>query len=331
MWGHPKTRFGAWILGALFALLIIEMVLFSPEVLDPVKQDPLVPVTESQAETAAQVMVGINVVEIRDQHKDWELWSEKALSRRGEGDLELEKVRIRFFGPEGIEYLVTGDRGSVEQGTKNMQVLGQVVMESSNGYQFRTANLTYTSDSRILNTTAHVAVLGPPEPQGGRLKLDGTGLQASLIGETMQVLGGVYASKKIHQRGGSMMTIRSENAVMSARDKEITFQDRVQMEHEQVKVKAPSAKFLYDDAGRELKAIELSGGVRVADHEKWATSESVRLDLDRHQYVFRGRPRVVQDADELFGDEITFLDGGKNVRIKNARVKVSRERIEGVN
>lgn len=333
MWKMFRSRVGGWILGILFALLVLEMVLFSPAALDPVEEKVAQPAAaeSSQNETAAQVMTGINVVEIREQHKDWELWSERATSQTGEGDLDLEKVKIRFYGPEGIEYLVTGNRGSVEGESKDMRIEGQVMMESSNGYHFKTESMIYTSDTRTLHATQAVDVQGPPEPQGGRLQLNGIGMEAMLDGETMKLLSDVRASKRVAQRGGALMGIRAGSAELSARTKEINFAGNVSIQLEEVKVTGPSAKFVYDQSGRRLGQIELAGGVRVSDWDKFATSDSVKLDLNRNQFMFKGRPRVVQGADELFGDEITFLDGGKQVKVKNARVRLSREKLEGVN
>ena len=41
--------------------------------------------------------------------------------------------------------------------------------------------------------------------------------------------------------------------------------------------------------------------------------------------MFDGKPRVVQDNDEVRGDRITFLDGGKKVNVQNAKIKVSKD------
>jgi lipopolysaccharide export system protein LptA len=54
--------------------------------------------------------------------------------------------------------------------------------------------------------------------------------------------------------------------------------------------------------------------------------------LNKNEFVFDGRPRVVQDNDELRGDRIVFLDGGKKVKVQNAKLKVSRESLgQGLN
>ena len=72
----------------------------------------------------------------------------------------------------------------------------------------------------------------------------------------------------------------------------------------------------------------ISGGTRVTDHDKLATSEKVMVHFDDDRYVFSGSPRVVQNGDELVGDEISFLNGGKQVKVSNARAKIDSEDVE---
>src|SRR6185312_5174548 len=76
------------------------------------------------------------------------------------------------------------------------------------------------------------------------------------------------------------------------------------------------------------RSVELNGGVKMSDLHKWATSDKLNIDLAKNEFVFDGAPRVVQDDDELRGDRIIFLDGGKRVQVQNAKVKVSNETIK---
>lgn len=331
-----KGRIGAWILGALFAVLTIELVLLGPKMLDHFDEDELADISVDEAarnESAAQVMVGINVVETRDERKEWELWADRAVSVYGEGDLELENVKVRFFGTDGVDFLVTGERGVVEAETKNMEVQGKVVMKSSNGYVFNTDNMIYDSEHRVLGSDSAVKVLGPRLPKNiRRLVINGMGMGIDLLSESMKIRANVTASRGIPKKKASeKLNIIAGSAMLSSKDQSISFNDDVKMGVEGVSISGPSAKFVYSSDGGQLKAVEMDGGVKVSDWNKFATAEKVLIDLEKNRYIFKGRPRVVQDADELFGDEIIFLDGGKRVKVKNARVKVSRERLEDAN
>jgi hypothetical protein len=39
--------------------------------------------------------------------------------------------------------------------------------------------------------------------------------------------------------------------------------------------------------------------------------------------VFRGQPRLVQNNDELNGEEIIFLEGGKKVKVEKVKVNAN--------
>ena len=94
-----------------------------------------------------------------------------------------------------------------------------------------------------------------------------------------------------------------------------------------MRITGPEARFNYDPKTDVVKSVYVSGGTRVSDSEKWATSENVNVDFEQNKFVFRGDPRVVQNNDELRGDEIVFLDGGKQVDVRHARAKVDEKHI----
>ncbi|MNY67067.1 hypothetical protein D3C86_2045840 [compost metagenome] len=65
--------------------------------------------------------------------------------------------------------------------------------------------------------------------------------------------------------------------------------------------------------------------MKVSDMDKYATSDSVNLDLLADKYTFKGKPKVIQNNDELSGEEIIFLDGGKKVKVEKVRAKMEKK------
>ena len=98
-----------------------------------------------------------------------------------------------------------------------------------------------------------------------------------------------------------------------------------------MRITGPEASFAYDSKRDLIKTVNFTGGARVSDADKWATAQNVRVDFETNRYVFRGNPRVMQNNDELRGEEIVFLDGGKRVQVKSARAKVDENRLEQKN
>jgi lipopolysaccharide export system protein LptA len=104
--------------------------------------------------------------------------------------------------------------------------------------------------------------------------------------------------------------------------------DDVVLDMDSMRITGPEAKFEYDPKSDAVKSVYVSGGARVSDTDKWATAQNLSVDFQSNKFVFRGNPRVVQNNDELRGEEIVFLDGGKRVQVQRARANVDEKRME---
>jgi lipopolysaccharide export system protein LptA len=91
-----------------------------------------------------------------------------------------------------------------------------------------------------------------------------------------------------------------------------------------MKLEGPEANFIYGNTENILKNIKVIGGVKVSDLTKYATSEMVNFDPALNKFIFSGRPRLVQNNDEITGDEIIFVDGGKRVQVNKMKAKVEK-------
>ena len=100
------------------------------------------------------------------------------------------------------------------------------------------------------------------------------------------------------------------------------------MEMDGMKISGPEAVFNYDRERGEVVAVDVLGGVRVTDLDKWATAQKLNIQLDARKIVFTGSPRVVQNDDELRGEEIVFHNGGEQVEVRRARARVEQKTLE---
>ncbi len=57
---------------------------------------------------------------------------------QGQNVMVLEDVKLTFFSKDGRTFTVTGKQGKVYQDTKNMELQGDVVVTSSDGYRLKT-------------------------------------------------------------------------------------------------------------------------------------------------------------------------------------------------
>ena len=323
-------KLSSLFLALLFLILVVQIVILAPRDLNEKKAPENVEQTDiSKDDRIQQQMDGVHVVESKNDEKEWELWADRATGFRADQDLSLNKVKAVFFGDNGVEMTVTGARGRVEPKTKNMRIEGDVVTRSNNGYVFKTESVSYQSDTRRLVSPSPVEVLGPKDSSGRSLYVKGSRMHSDLSKGLLEINDNVQAEKSV--KNSKKMRIQSQKVSLDAKSRAVQFSGDVLIDVDGVKVTGPDAIFRYDRRSDLINSIELDGGVKVSDANKWATSDKLNIFLDEDKYVFKGRPRMYQDSDELSGDEIIFLNGGKKVQVKNAKVRVSQEKLESGN
>jgi len=327
-----RNRWVQVTLGFALLALMVQVVLIAPkQIRDEAQTEetappPLLPT--GPAKDVDQSMSGMHMIETQEGRKEWELWSDRAVSLKTQELLELEKVKAVFFSDSGVTFTVTGEKGTVQVKSKDLIVEGNVVTRSSNGYVFRTQQVTYASTGRKLDAKRQVEMTGPPDESGQGLRLTGVGMEASLETGQMEVMRDVKAQKVLE--GGRKALIRSHRALFSAKERMAQFSGGVVLDMDAMRITGPKAEFQYDKESNMVRSVAFKGGARVSDVDKWATAQNVTVDFKQNKFVFTGQPRVVQNNDELRGEEIVFVDGGKRVQVRRARAKVDEKRIEGV-
>lgn len=277
-----------------------------------------------------QLMRDVYLVETNADGKEWELWADQARAGVGEtGDWKIEQVKVKFFASDGVVYTVTGQRGNVVPEKNDIRIEGNVVTRSSNGYAFNTESVFYDSKNRRLTSPKDVQMLGPKDSLGDRLNLTGSDMVAELSTNEITVNRNVRAKKRVQDE--KIATIRSQRALFSGRTNMARFLGNVVIEMETMQITGPEARFAYDSNADMLDSVVVGGGVRVTDMDKYATSKSVSLHFKDDRVVFKGAPRVVQNGDELVGDEIVFLNGGRKVEVSNARAQFAPDAMEKTN
>lgn len=337
-----RNRFVQIALSVGLLLILIQVVLIAPSQIrdsqrgsaeSKAEPTPVVkpgaPTTTGASSGIDQSLKDMHMIETHEGKKEWELWAKQAASIRANETLELDQVKAVFFSENGVTFNVTGKKGTVQVKSKNMRVEGDVVIRSSNGYTFRTPAMDYDSQVRRMNADGKVDMQGPKDTAGNALKLNGVGLIAFLDKGSMEVLRDVRAEKSLDN--GRKALIKSHRSLFNAKDRSAKFMGDVVLDLDSMRMTGPEAQFLYDKSKDIVKSVEFTGGARVSDSDKWATANNVRVDFDSNRFVFRGNPRVVQNNDELRGEEIVFLDGGKRVQVQRARAKVDEKRLEKSN
>ncbi|MGE3974885.1 MAG: LPS export ABC transporter periplasmic protein LptC [Bdellovibrionales bacterium] len=318
-------KVGSLLTAILFLGLIVEIVIFSPKDTGTPSDQPKDRSEAVNGQDGGQWIEGVHLIETSEGKKEWELRADRAMSAIGsdkkQTNWELKKVNAKFFSQtdDGMFFTVTGDEGRVVTETRDMYVHGNVFVRSSNGYEFKTQSVNYDSKTKSLKTNDPVQMFSVGDSDGGAMDLTGVGLHASLEDHTMDVLQDVKLNREL--KDGRKVVVRSEKARFYSKNKSADFSGRVIVDLGASRITGPFAKFQYDSEKKALSSMEVEGGVNLTDADKWATAKKVKMSFLKDQFVLTGSPRLVQDSEELVGDEIIFSDGGKKVEVNRGRAK----------
>lgn len=320
----------------LFLVLVIEVVVVAPKKLGRkrvAEYEAMMEKLKSESATGTdgkqilsdQTMRGVHLVEASGDKKEWELGADLAQGFK-DGQWKLQGVKARIFGTSGTTYTVTGDRGIVSTQTKDMIIEGKVVTTSSDGYVFKTPSMHYNSQKKELGTPGAVQVYGPKKANE-TFEFRGKGFNADLNTNVLIISKDVQAVKSITDRD-QVMNIKSDHARMQGKNSEAHFEKDVQVDIGSVRMTGDVADFVYDQKTNALTSLLMQGSVKVTDQLRWATAEKVKVLFKENEFVLSGSPRVVQNDNELRGEEIRFLQGGKTIKVMRAKARVDSQETE---
>lgn len=323
----PKLNKYSLLFALLLIFIFLEILFISPKILEK-PSDDIIPYEKIQEQTQSkkkdaieQKALGVHLVENEDNKKGYELFASEATGT-SEAQWVLKKVRIQFYSENSSSFAVRGEVGEIDGATKDMIIRGDVLTTSTNGYQFRTDSLRYSAKEKLMKSADAVFMQGPADKKGSGFKLTGVGLLVDVKTSKMQILEQVEANKIIDQK---KFKLTSSKAEFSNRSQEALFSGQVKMVLGASYLSAPQARFFYSQQQKSLEKILLTKGVRLIEKDKVATCDELEIDLLEDKMTLRGQPKVQQGDDEIHGQEIIFLDGGKKVKINKVNVQGNRK------
>jgi LPS export ABC transporter protein LptC len=143
--------------------------------------DEIIQEMEQAAETADLTLEEIHYVETKGDKKEWELRAKSGQHFRQDDYTILEDLTVTFYADEGRIITLKGDKGSMK-GRKEIEVWGDVVITSSDGYQVSTNSFRFDDEKRQISTEAPVMF------KGKRLQVKGVGAVVDLKTKTLYIL-----------------------------------------------------------------------------------------------------------------------------------------------
>lgn len=126
--------------------------------------------------------------EVGDSDVVWEINADMAQYFRGESRAAFKNVRVKLITSDGKIYYMTGDEGSLNTETKDIEVRGNVVMTSDSNDRFESEDISYLYREKRIFTDSLVAM----KNQG--IKIKGKGLSISVKEKKLALLSNVKAT-----------------------------------------------------------------------------------------------------------------------------------------
>jgi LPS export ABC transporter protein LptC len=150
-------------------------------------------VSKVSNESADMSLEKIRLVEDKHGRKTWELEAKAAQQNNDQNIMILEEIKVTYYTEEGRSIVVTGKQGKVHQNSKDMELVGDVKLTSSDGYTLKTNSLSFSHEKKKVTTPDVVEI------EGDQMHLVGTGMQVDMEAQTFKILNRV---KTQWRRGG---------------------------------------------------------------------------------------------------------------------------------
>lgn len=143
--------------------------------------DEIIQEMEQAAETADLSLEEIHYVETKGDKKAWELRAKSGQHFRQDDYTTLQDLTVTFYAGEGRIVTLRGDEGSMK-GRKEIEVRGDVVITSSDGYRVTTDSLRYEEEKQQISTDDPIIL------EGKGLQVKGVGVVVDLTTQKLRIL-----------------------------------------------------------------------------------------------------------------------------------------------
>jgi LPS export ABC transporter protein LptC len=124
----------------------------------------------------------VRFVEDKRGEKTWELEAKSVRQYQDQNMMVLEDVKVTFYTKEGRTFFLTGKQGKVYQDSRNVELVGNVVLTSSDGYRLKTHSASYRDSEKVVSTP------DPVEIEGEQIHLTGKGMIVHTEEKTFKIL-----------------------------------------------------------------------------------------------------------------------------------------------
>jgi LPS export ABC transporter protein LptC len=132
----------------------------------------------------------INYTDVGDSGLKWEIKADSAKYIKSENLAMFDRVRVKLLMSDGKTIVMTGNKGTLNTNTKDMEITGNVEVVSDRGDRLTTDILKYSGSERRIYSEVAVTM------ENGRMQVRGMGMSLSLEDKDVALLSRVRANIK---------------------------------------------------------------------------------------------------------------------------------------
>jgi len=132
----------------------------------------------------------INYTDVGDSGLKWEIKADSAKYIKSENLAMFDRVRVKLLMSDGKTIVMTGDKGTLNTNTKDMEITGNVEVVSDRGDRLTTDILKYSGSERRIYSEVAVTM------ENARMQVRGMGMSVSLDNNDLALLSRVRADIK---------------------------------------------------------------------------------------------------------------------------------------
>jgi LPS export ABC transporter protein LptC len=132
----------------------------------------------------------INYTDVGDSGLKWEIKADSAKYIKSENLAMFDRLRVKLLMSDGKTIVMTGDKGTLNTNTKDMEITGNVEVVSDRGDRLTTDILKYSGSERRIYSEVAVTM------ENARMQVRGMGMSVSLDNNDLALLSRVRADIK---------------------------------------------------------------------------------------------------------------------------------------
>jgi LPS export ABC transporter protein LptC/lipopolysaccharide transport protein LptA len=258
-------------------------------------------------------LLGVRFFESNGADRSWNIRSEFAeLHRAKENYAFMKNVDADFFSQTGNVVHTKSDYGRCHFDKHQVELEGNVVVTSQQGYRFTMKRLDYDSATRHFRTAELVHMRGP-DPDKPNMFLTGVGMDGDLNQEAFLIKRNTQSRRKLSTN--EWIRIQSVTGEFRPQTNRAIFTDRVRAVLPSLTVESDRLEM---NIGADGELLRASGHVVLIHKNRRGRAERADIEVANDRVILEGKASIESEDNELKGRRITLHTDEDRVEVEQA-------------